>query len=831
VGSALSSTGDLEKSELLLKQAIENTENNSVKALAHFNLFQVYLRRESYESALTELQTAIELDSEQYALHDINKGYYPIERLLGAGGMGCVLLCKNKNRLIKQERVVVKCFWETLKGDITEVFKEPFHMSDIAGDFVPKPLDYGYANNVSKERAYFVTEYIEDAIDGEAWLEKNGPMDLETTLEAGLQIAKGLQLAHDNGIYHLDLKPANLLLKQTESGIEVKIIDFGLSQVATSLSELGKQKSKAGLSVFGQAVLGGTLDYAPPEQQSFARHCEPDAKNDVFAFGATMYRLCTQKIPRLFRERNLPNIQSLRDLLCDCVEDERENRPDSARELVNQLEEIVDKREAEKQLALRQKAEEEQKRQSEIAKQKAEEERKRQAEIAKAEQEQKRQAEIAKQKAEQEQKKTEDENAWQKACQQNTKAAYKAYLDGNTLKKYADEAKQRLQAIIEQEELAKRRKAEEQQKKTEDENAWQKACQQNTKAAYQAYLDGNTLKKYADEAKQRLQAIIEKDEIAKKRQAEDENAWQTACKQNTKSAYQAYLNGNTLKKYADEAKQRLQAIIEKEEIAKRQAEDENAWQKARQQNTKAAYQAYLDGNTLKKYADEAKQWLQAIIEKEEIAKHQAEDENAWQKARQQNTKAAYQAYLDGNTLKKYADEAKQRLQAIIEQEELAKRRKEEQKHQSEIAKQKAEQEQKKRSYRYTDNGDGTATDNRTGLIWLKNANCFGKQNWKTAMQRVAKLADGQCGLSDGSKAGDWRLPTKEEWEAMVDKRYIMPALSNTYAFFGVQANNYWSSSTYARNMSIAWYVILNNGIVSGYYKNFTSYVWPVRGGH
>jgi serine/threonine protein kinase len=803
VGSALSSTGDLEKSELLLKQAIENTENNSVKALAHFNLFQVYLRRESYESALTELQTAIELDSEQYALHDINKGYYPIERLLGAGGMGCVLLCKNKNRLIKQERVVVKCFWETLKGDITEVFKEPFHMSDIAGDFVPKPLDYGYANNVSKERAYFVTEYIEDAIDGEAWLEKNGPMDLETTLEAGLQIAKGLQLAHDNGIYHLDLKPANLLLKQTESGIEVKIIDFGLSQVATSLSELGKQKSKAGLSVFGQAVLGGTLDYAPPEQQSFARHCEPDAKNDVFAFGATMYRLCTQKIPRLFRERNLPNIQSLRDLLCDCVEDERENRPDSARELVNQLEEIVDKREAEKQLALRQKAEEEQKRQSEIAKQKAE----------------------------QEQKKTEDENAWQKACQQNTKAAYKAYLDGNTLKKYADEAKQRLQAIIEQEELAKRRKAEEQQKKTEDENAWQKACQQNTKAAYQAYLDGNTLKKYADEAKQRLQAIIEKDEIAKKRQAEDENAWQTACKQNTKSAYQAYLNGNTLKKYADEAKQRLQAIIEKEEIAKRQAEDENAWQKARQQNTKAAYQAYLDGNTLKKYADEAKQWLQAIIEKEEIAKHQAEDENAWQKARQQNTKAAYQAYLDGNTLKKYADEAKQRLQAIIEQEELAKRRKEEQKHQSEIAKQKAEQEQKKRSYRYTDNGDGTATDNRTGLIWLKNANCFGKQNWKTAMQRVAKLADGQCGLSDGSKAGDWRLPTKEEWEAMVDKRYIMPALSNTYAFFGVQANNYWSSSTYARNMSIAWYVILNNGIVSGYYKNFTSYVWPVRGGH
>jgi hypothetical protein len=67
---------------------------------------------------LAELQTAIEFDSEQYALHDINKAYYPIERLLGAGGMGCVLLCKNENHLIEQERVVVKCFWETLKFDI-----------------------------------------------------------------------------------------------------------------------------------------------------------------------------------------------------------------------------------------------------------------------------------------------------------------------------------------------------------------------------------------------------------------------------------------------------------------------------------------------------------------------------------------------------------------------------------------------------------------------------------------------------------------------------------------------------------------------------------------
>ena len=69
--------------------------------------------------------------------------------------------------------------------------------------------------------------------------------------------------------------------------------------------------------------------------------------------------------------------------------------------------------------------------------------------------------------------------------------------------------------------------------------------------------------------------------------------------------------------------------------------------------------------------------------------------------------------------------------------------------------------------RYVNCGNGTVTDTVTGLIWLQNANCFGVQNYATANQAAAGLADGQCGLTDGSSAGDWRLPTKAEWEATV----------------------------------------------------------------
>ncbi|OAD22727.1 Serine/Threonine protein kinase, partial [Candidatus Thiomargarita nelsonii] len=295
VGTALSSTGNLEKAERLFIQAIEKAQNQEDKALAYFNIFQVRWRKAFaevtvsaketyYAKALSALENAIDLSNGRYALHDTHKGYYPIEKFLGAGGMGCALLCQNNNDLINgHKRVVVKCFWENIAGTLREVFKEPFAMAQIAGEFVPKPLDYGYADNVNQKGPYFVTEYVEGAIDGEAWLEKNGPLSLKIGLQVGLQVAEGLRRAHEAGIYHLDLKPANLLLKQTDGGIAVKIIDFGLSRVTTSLRDVAVQRSQSSKSVFEQAVFG-TLEYAPPEQRGYARQFGvPGAKSDIFA--------------------------------------------------------------------------------------------------------------------------------------------------------------------------------------------------------------------------------------------------------------------------------------------------------------------------------------------------------------------------------------------------------------------------------------------------------------------------------------------------------------------------------------------------------------------
>ncbi len=692
IGRVLSSIGELASAERLFLTAIEKANKRSDQALACYNLFQIRWRKaysatpESakqpiYAEALTALQAAIKQSNGRYALHDINKGYYPIEKILSVGGMGCVLLCQNHNYLLKKHPlVVVKCFWGNVAVPIEKVFKDSFIMHEIASDIVPEPLDFGYADNLNKRHPYFLTEYIEDAIDGEAWLEKYGPLSLETGLQVALQIAEGLQIAHNKGIYHLDLKPANLLLLKahlskeepksvgtpladSNRNISVKIIDFGLTRVTSSLQQAVERRSRSGLMVFGQTVFG-TLDYAPPEQQGFTQYGKPSAKSDLFSFGATMYRLWTGNSPRHFRERELPNVPALRDLLFDCVADNPQKRPQSTTQLIDSLKAIEATlfRESDKEITAQSNDDERQIDRSEENQvfQLPSESRKTNLNLVSQPI-----IEKAKQPAEEQQ----DETAWQSAIQKDTLAAYQAYLDGSTLKKHADDAKQRL--------TQKHQQAQQQAKEQQDETAWQLAIQKDMMAAYQAYLDGPTLKKHAQEAKQRLTQKHQQAQQEAKQQ-QDETAWQSAIQKNTMAAYQAYLDGATLKKHAHEAKQRL---TEKHQQAQQQAkeqQDETAWQLAIQKDTMAAYQAYLDGATLKKHAHEAKQRLTEKHQQAEKKAKEQQDETAWQLAIQKDTLAAYQAYLYGSTLKKYAASAKQRLAQKHQQaEEKAKEQQDE----------------------------------------------------------------------------------------------------------------------------------------------------------
>lgn len=130
------------------------------------------------------------------------------------------------------------------------------------------------------------------------------------------------------------------------------------------------------------------------------------------------------------------------------------------------------------------------------------------------------------------------------------------------------------------------------------------------------------------------------------------------------------------------------------------------------------------------------------------------------------------------------------------------------------------------SPRFTDNGDGTVTDNQTSLIWLKNANCFGMQAWANALTDANTLKgdNTQCGLNDGSTAGQWRLPNINELHS------LGPAWPPGTPFTSVQGGFYWSSSTDADCTSFAWSVYMSTGNVDSDNKNYPHDVWPVRSG-
>ncbi len=134
------------------------------------------------------------------------------------------------------------------------------------------------------------------------------------------------------------------------------------------------------------------------------------------------------------------------------------------------------------------------------------------------------------------------------------------------------------------------------------------------------------------------------------------------------------------------------------------------------------------------------------------------------------------------------------------------------------------------SIRFRDNGDGTITDNMTGLMWLKDANnANSTKDWSNAFTYIA-------GLNSGTSSGncnytDWRLPTVNELETLTYYGMSAPLTwLNSYGFTNVINGLYWTGTTCAGNTDYAWIVGLNLGGIKYIGKgNDSYYVWPVRG--
>lgn len=210
-------------------------------------------------------------------------GQYEIAEAIGAGGMGEVYRARDT----KLDRdVAIKVLPDALSQDKERLVRFEREAKLLASLNHPG-IAHLYGFEEFKKQHYIVMELV----DGVTLAEQiaPGPVGVEEALPLLMQIAEGLEAAHEKGIIHRDLKPANI--KVTPEG-KVKILDFGLAKVFTTNEDVSAETSQSPTLTKGTAlgVIMGTAAYMSPEQ---ARGKPVDKRTDIWAFGVVLYEVLT----------------------------------------------------------------------------------------------------------------------------------------------------------------------------------------------------------------------------------------------------------------------------------------------------------------------------------------------------------------------------------------------------------------------------------------------------------------------------------------------------------------------------------------------------------
>jgi eukaryotic-like serine/threonine-protein kinase len=290
--------------------------------------------------------------------------HYRVLQVLGGGGMGVIYAAED---IKLGRRVALKFLPEELANDPDAM--QRFEREARAASALNHPnICTIHAVEEHESQPFIVMELLEghtlretisQAEAGATRGEKTS-IQLEALLDTAIQIAGGLDAAHNKGIIHRDIKPANIFV--TSHG-QAKILDFGLAklhefeaaetQAQKSMEQGTKREWNPLLTLTRTGVTIGTVAYMSPEQ---VRGEKLDARTDLFSFGLVLYEMATKQrafpgdtaavlhhailnqTPTPVRDLNARVPSKLEQIITKALEKDRANRYQTAAEIRNELE-------------------------------------------------------------------------------------------------------------------------------------------------------------------------------------------------------------------------------------------------------------------------------------------------------------------------------------------------------------------------------------------------------------------------------------------------------------------------------------------------------------
>ena len=202
---------------------------------------------------------------------------YEVKELLGTGGMGVVYRAFDREL---QEPVAIKTLRPEVLADgvALERFKQEIRLArSIAHRNVVRTYDLGEVNGTY----YLTMEYVEGT-SLKQLIASRGRLPVPVTVTIGKQLCRALEVAHEQGVIHRDIKPHNIVVDPTGF---LKVMDFGIARLANPPQ--GQGLTREGMSI-------GTPDYMSPEQLS---GMELDARSDLYSAGVVLFECLTGRLP------------------------------------------------------------------------------------------------------------------------------------------------------------------------------------------------------------------------------------------------------------------------------------------------------------------------------------------------------------------------------------------------------------------------------------------------------------------------------------------------------------------------------------------------------